>query len=257
MSIPSILCLHGAANGAWVWDTWRRHLAPLGWEVNVLDLRGHGRSLPVDYSTLTMDDYVADVDSVVRQIAAHDGMYPVLMGWSMGGLIAMMSAAITKEIPALALFAPSPPLEVAGRVTGDEVRKTPSGPFGPEVYGIFPDDLEKSRNALFDLSDEQASRVLASSSGALESGFARRQRKRGISVPADDIQCPSIVIFGEQDGSQPPEQCRKLATYLDATTIALPALGHWGILYDEEAVARTAVQLDGWLRKIPEPSQAE
>ena len=48
MAYPSLLLVHGAANGAWVWDAWRAALKALGWEVNVLDLRGHGRSLPVD-----------------------------------------------------------------------------------------------------------------------------------------------------------------------------------------------------------------
>src|SRR3990172_69799 len=70
MAAPSILLVHGAANGAWVWDAWRRHLGRLGWVVNVLDLRGHGRSLPIDLAQVTMEDYVADLSSVTRHIAA-------------------------------------------------------------------------------------------------------------------------------------------------------------------------------------------
>src|SRR5688500_16319178 len=68
MPAPSLLLIHGAANGAWVWDAWRRHLRELGWATNVLDLRGHGRSLPVDFSAVTMEDYLADVESVTAQI---------------------------------------------------------------------------------------------------------------------------------------------------------------------------------------------
>ncbi len=256
MSFPSLLCLHGGANGAWVWDTWRRFLTPLGWEVNVLDLRGHGRSLPVDFAILTMEDYVADVDSVVRQIAAQQDRHPVLIGWGMGGLIAMMHATTHAESPALVLFAPSPPVEVAGRASGDEVRQTPSGPYGPELYGIFPEDFEKSRTALFDLTEEQAGLVLASSSGALESGFARRQRKRGIAVPAGSISCPSIIIYGDQDIAVVPSLSRGVADHLGAAAVAVPGLGHWGILYNEEVVAETALRLDDWLRKSLLPDQS-
>src|SRR3990170_2727197 len=120
MAYPSLLLIHGAATGAWVWDAWRRHLPPLGWQVNVLDLRGHGRSLPTDLSSVTLEDYVADVESVTRQIAAAQGGHPVIGGWGMGGLIAMIYAAGHQETPALLLFSPAPLLEVAGRASLDD-----------------------------------------------------------------------------------------------------------------------------------------
>ncbi|MGE3985223.1 MAG: alpha/beta hydrolase, partial [Dehalococcoidia bacterium] len=90
MPIPPVLFIHGAANGAWVWDAWRRQLSALGHQPIVIDLRGHGRSLPVDFSEITMDDYVHDVESVTTQVEARLGSHPVIAGWSMGGLIAML-----------------------------------------------------------------------------------------------------------------------------------------------------------------------
>ena len=63
MPYPSLLFVHGAASGAWVWATWRRHLRPFGWMTNVLDLRGHGLSLPMDFTTVTMEDYVAQTQA--------------------------------------------------------------------------------------------------------------------------------------------------------------------------------------------------
>src|SRR5678815_3278104 len=92
MAYPSLLLVHGAANGAWVWDAWRAALKPLGWEVNVLDLRGHGRSMPTDMNEVTMELYLADLESVAGQIAAVQGKHPVVGGWSMGGLVSMMYA---------------------------------------------------------------------------------------------------------------------------------------------------------------------
>jgi pimeloyl-ACP methyl ester carboxylesterase len=245
---PSILLIHGGATGAWIWDAWRAHLAPLGWEVNVLDLRGHGRSLPVDMATVTMDDYIGDVVSVAAQIAAARGAQPILGGWGMGGLVSMLCAAAQPETPGLLLFAPTPPLEVAGRAEPDVVRLTPSTAFGPEVYGLFPEDIEASREALHDLTDDEARGVLEQVRGAKESGLARRQRLRGVSLPVGAVSCPSLVVFGESGRQVTPELNRRLAIYLAADAMPVPQTGHWGIVCHDAAVAGTAPRVDTWLR---------
>jgi pimeloyl-ACP methyl ester carboxylesterase len=246
---PPLLLIHGAANGAWVWEFWRRELKALGWDPNVLDLRGHGASLPVDFAEVTMEDYVGDVESVTAQMRARLGAEPVLGGWSMGGLVAMMYAARHPETPALVALAPSPPLQVQGRSDAEEVRKTPSAPFGPELYGVFADDPERTKDATSDLTDAERDAVLERSRGALESGFARRQRKRGIDIPAGAIRCPSLVLYGEEDRHFPPELNRRISLFLGADSIAVPDAGHWGLVYSERAVAAAAPKVDAWLRE--------
>jgi pimeloyl-ACP methyl ester carboxylesterase len=250
VTYPSILLIHGGMTAAWIWNLWREQLGELGWQVNVLDLRGHGRSLPVDFSTITMEDYEADVASVTSQIAAAQGRYPIVGGWAMGGLVAMMHAALQPEVSGLLLFAPSPPLEVAGRADPDVVRATPSGPFGPEVYGLHVDDLEASREALPDLTDDEATQLLDRVRGAEESGMARRQRRRGISVAPGAIRAPSLVVFGEQDVHFPAEVQRSLAIYLAGDAIPVPGVGHWGIVCHEEAVKLAAPKIDDWLKRM-------
>ncbi|HEU0075971.1 MAG TPA: alpha/beta hydrolase [Dehalococcoidia bacterium] len=248
MAYPSILLIHGGITAAWIWDLWREQLREQGWEVNVLDLRGHGHSLPVDLATITMEDYVADVASVAAQIAAVQGRQPIVGGWAMGGLVAMMHAATQPDIPGLLLFAPSPPLEVAGRGEADVVRATPSGPFGPELYGLHPDDAEASREALHDLTEEEARGVLERVRDAQESGMARRQRRRGVSLAPGAIRAPSLILFGEQDAHFTPEYHRSLAIYLAGDAIAVPQTGHWGIVCHGESVSLTAPRVDDWLR---------
>jgi pimeloyl-ACP methyl ester carboxylesterase len=250
VAYPSILLIHGGITAAWIWDLWRERLNGLGWEVNVLDLRGHGRSLPVDFSTITMEDYVADVASVTAQIAAARGAYPIVGGWAMGGLVAMMHAASQPDPPCLLLFAPSPPVEVAGRADPDVVRATPSGPFGPEVYGLHVDDPEASRQTLFDLTEGEALGLLQRVRGAEESGMARRQRRRGISIAPGAVRSPTLVVYGEQDAHFAPEVQRSLAIYLAADVISVPEAGHWGIVCHEEAVNLAAPRVDAWLRRV-------
>ncbi len=250
MPFPPLLFIHGAANGAWVWDVWRKHLTPLGWDCNVLDLRGHGLSMPVDFSEVTMEDYVSDVESVTRHMFQRLGQHPVVFGWSMGGLVALMYAVGHPETPALVLLSPSPPLQVTGRGAADEVRKIPTAAFGPEAYGVYPDDAERSRDALFDLTENEARVVLEKSRGAQESGFARRQRKRGVSISQGAIICPTLVVFGDQDRSFPPDMNRRLALFLAADTLGVETAGHWGIVYSDRIVAETAERVDSWLRDV-------
>jgi len=248
MALPPLLFIHGAANGAWVWEFWRREMQALGWDANVLDLRGHGKSLPVDFSAVTMEDYVDDVESVTPQMVARLGQHPVMIGWSMGGLVATMYAAKHDDTPALVLMASSPPEQVQGRGSAEDVRKTPSAPFGPELYGVYPDDAQASKAALLDLSAREAAAVRENCRGALESGFARRQRKRGVNVPAGAVRCPSLVVYGENDPLFPPDANRRLALFLAAGLLAVPGAGHWALVYSERAVKETDLKLDAWLR---------
>jgi pimeloyl-ACP methyl ester carboxylesterase len=253
MAYPSLLFIHGAANAAWVWDAWRKHLRPFGWDANVLDLRGHGRSLPVDFNTVTMQSYVEDVESVTQQISAAQSRHPVVIGWSMGGLIAMLYAMNHPEVPALVLLSPSPPQEVAPALDPEERRRTPAGPYGPELYGLDPADPAAAFAALPDLTEAEAALVLQNSAGAQESGVARRERLRGISVPSDAIACPKLIVYGEDDRHFAADQNRRLAEYLGAEALPVPETGHWGVIYHEVAVAETAMRVSSWLRRVLKP----
>src|SRR5919197_859849 len=86
---PPVILVHGAANSAQVWTFWQRELAAHGWPSYAIDLRGHGRSDPMILSHTSMHDYAADVRSLALQLQRT----PIVMGWSMGGLVAAVGAA--------------------------------------------------------------------------------------------------------------------------------------------------------------------
>ena len=247
---PSLLLIHGAASGAWVWDAWRRHLRELGWQVNVLDLRGHGRSLPTDLSTVTLEDYVADIASVTVQIERAQGIHPVVGGWSMGGLLAQMYAAQHPETPALLLFDSIAPVEVTGRAPIEVQRQFAGEVLTPMHFGIFPEDPARSREALFDLSDDELSSYLANVAAAQESGIAFRQTLRGISLPAEAIKCPTLVIYaGTGEPTDDPNESEALAAYLGAEIVPMPGIGHWGVVYHDDAVRAAAPAVNAWLQR--------
>src|SRR5438445_9637760 len=121
--LPLIL-VHGAANSARVWTFWQDELAHHGWSSHALDLRGHGHGASVDVGTLRMGDYADDVVAVARTLR-HP---PILLGWSMGGLVAMMAAAAC-DARAFVGLAPSTPARVR-----DASVALRSGAFGAEAY---------------------------------------------------------------------------------------------------------------------------
>jgi pimeloyl-ACP methyl ester carboxylesterase len=248
---PSLLFVHGAASGAWVWDAWRRHLRDLGWQVNVLDLRGHGRSLPADLATVTLEDYVADIASVTVQIERAQGIHPVVGGWSLGGLLAQMYAREHPETPALLLFDAIAPVEVVGRASAEEQRRFAGTLLTPETFGIYPDDPERSREVLFDLTGEELTSYLANAAGAEESGIAFRQTLRGgVSIPAGSIASPALVVYaGTGEATTDPNESEALAAHLGAETVPMPGIGHWGVVYHDDAVRRAAPAVDAWLRR--------
>ena len=86
---PPVVLVHGAANSAAVWTLWQQGLTDAGWASHAIDLRGHGANPPLDLSHTTMADYADDV----RRFAAGLGAQPVVIGWSMGGLVAIMVAS--------------------------------------------------------------------------------------------------------------------------------------------------------------------
>src|SRR3989442_15845499 len=85
---PPLILVHGASNSARVWTFWQDELTRRGWSSHALDLRGHGTSAPVDLGTTRMADYADDLVTLARTLRRP----PVLLGWSMGGLVAMMAA---------------------------------------------------------------------------------------------------------------------------------------------------------------------
>lgn len=129
-----VVLIHGAANSARVWSLWQQMLVRRGWPAHALDLRGHGQGADANLATTTMADYAADVHTLIHELARP----PILIGWSMGGLVALMVAAAENVVGCVGL-APSLP---ANQVDSSVVLR--QGIFGPEEYDIVSRDPERA-----------------------------------------------------------------------------------------------------------------
>jgi pimeloyl-ACP methyl ester carboxylesterase len=227
---PPVVLVHGAANSAGVWRFWQAALAERGWPSYAVDLRGHGRSTPCDLSRASMRDYAGDVASVVEQLATT----PVVVGWSMGGLIAMMVAARREAVACVGL-APSTPARAV-----DPSVELRSGEFGPEEYGITSDD-PADQPAMPDLDYQERETALASL--GRESRLARDERKAGVVIEA--LPCPLLIVTGSADAQWPRSQYDGL--WLQADFVEVEGASHWGLVLSRRALAQAAPAVVAWL----------
>ncbi len=226
---PPIVLVHGAANSALVWTCWQAALAERGWASYAIDLRGHGQSAPCDLSGVSMRDYAEDVRSLLAQL-----QHPVVMGWSMGGLVAMMAAAAGESRACIAL-APSAPARA--RDASVELR---TGVFGPEEYGITSRD-PADQPAMPDLDRDE--REIAIASLAQESRLARDERAAGIVI--ESLPCPLLIVTGSNDPLWPRSRYNGL--WLDATYLDIPGASHWGLVLSRRALSSAAPAVVAWL----------
>ena len=155
----SLLLVHGAGSGPWVFDGWPAAFPP-GLRLETVDLHEG-----LDPAHATMAQYADAVARAAERLARP----VVVVAWSMGGLAAMMAADCADG---LVLLEASAPAEVQG--VHRDVRPAP-GVFDPEAeYGAFPDGVRARP----------------------ESSLARAERKRGISVP--ELRCPTLVVYGDE-----------------------------------------------------------
>jgi pimeloyl-ACP methyl ester carboxylesterase len=227
---PPLILIHGSANSAAVWKFWQQALAEQGWPSYAIDLRGHGQSGLRELSHTSMQDYAADVTVLVTQCRQA----PVLIGWSMGGLVALMVAA-TGVAGACVGLAPSTPARQLN--TSVELR---TGEFGGEEYGITSRDPDE-QPAMPDLDREE--RMIALASIGRESRLARDERQRGIIIEA--LPCPLLIVTGTRDRAWPRERYNNL--WLTADYLSVEGASHWGLVLQRRALSSMIPEVLRWI----------
>jgi pimeloyl-ACP methyl ester carboxylesterase len=229
---PPVVLVHGAANSAGVWIYWQSALSELGWTSHAIDLRGHGAGSPADLSATRMTDYADDVRALVRRLPQPT----VLVGWSMGGLVAMMAAAGGRVSACVGL---APSLPASARNASVPLR---AGTFGPEEYGIMSRDAD-TQPMMPDL-DHDERRVALATLG-LESRLARDERAAGVVI--ERLPCPLLVVTGGDDRQWP--RSRYAAMSLPSDWMDAPGASHWGLVLSRRALAGLVPRVASWIEE--------
>ncbi|MDE2261153.1 MAG: alpha/beta fold hydrolase [Gammaproteobacteria bacterium] len=229
---PALVLLHGWGLNLRVWDGLTAALSDR-FRIIAVDLPGHGRSawLPERSS---LDGQAAQVRETVAALAAEYS----LLGWSLGGQIALQLAAAQRDcgtahphaaaaVHRLVLIAATPrlaggpdwphgapPERLAAQAAGlrTDYRRTVSDFLELQVRGSAggAEALEQLRAALFAHGrSESASPHLAALARDLE-----LLRDTDLRPLLADVTLPALVIAGQYDRVTPPAASRTLAERL-------------------------------------------
>jgi pimeloyl-ACP methyl ester carboxylesterase len=227
--MPAIVMVHGAFCGAWTFDRFRVPFEAAGYEVIAPDLRGHAPDERASAVVgVSMADYAADIAAICAALPEP----PVLLGHSMGGLVAQL-AARRAPVEAVVLLAPSAPWGVAGSSLEEAVTA-----FGVQVMGSFSSgalEPDRSLMRLYSLDRmPEAEREAAIARLGRESGLAVRETLNWwldpfmtTSVGAGPLGVPALVITGQRDVVHAPATARAIATRIGATFQIVPGMSHW------------------------------
>jgi pimeloyl-ACP methyl ester carboxylesterase len=226
--------IHGAFCAGWAFDGWRAAFETQGYRVLTPTLRHHdcGMSPPAALGTTSMRDYAADLE---RDIDAL-GEAPVVVGHSLGGLLAQMLAA-RRPVRALVLLSPSAPWGM-GPSTPFEFMSAQALYLAGNFWStaLKPHHWIAAANALDMLPEHERDFVFARF--VPESGLATFETmqwmfdmKRATQVDARAVTCPILCFAGTRDRVNPPATVRRLARRYGgrARYEELPNHSHWMI----------------------------
>lgn len=220
----AVLFLHGAGGGGWEWNIWKRVFAAEGFVASAPDLQPLASGLA--------PTRLADYSSQVREAALAMPAPRVLVGASLGGLLALMNADLAD---ALVLVNPLPPSPWHSQLPMRE-------PFPDVIPWRSQATLAGTRRSLPDA--DAATCLFAFRRWRDESGAVLEQARAGVAVapPA----CPCLLLASGQDEDVPQAVSLTLARDMAADVIRLPQASHVGPLLGRDAAA-AAMQAVVWL----------
>ncbi len=241
--------IHGAFCGGWAFERFRRPFEAEGHVVHAPDLPGHEtseRRRPV--AGLSISTYVqAALDAIAEQPSL-----PIVIGHSLGGLVAQLAAART-PVAGLILLSPSAPWGVAVSSAEEaasamslyalgpfwSLAVDPSAPIAQHyMLGRLPPD---ERRAIFARMTAESGRALFETLNWWLDPFASTLVPAGARVPV-------LGATGAKDAIHPAATVRTTVERLGGRLTVFPEASHW--LHGEpgfEAVAQLCLE---WIASL-------
>ena len=250
-SRPPLVMVHGAFCGGWCFDGFRVAFEAEGWAVSAPDLPGHAAN---GGPSAVAGRSVADYAKALAEVIGAQPAPPVLIGHSLGGLVAQLAAA-RRTVAGLILLAPSP---AWGQPVTSPVELAASGALLASLGAYWLDsvapDWSTVRAMTFDrLPDDLArtlyARMIPESGRALFEVLNWWMDPTLASfVPPIAHQQPSLVISGGADRIHPPATVAVTGLRLCADSRSVEALSHW--MLDEPESPQLAQICLEWLERL-------
>ncbi len=221
--------VHGAFCGGWAFERFRVPFESAGHAVVALDLPGHGADAA--RGTVTGTSMSAYARSVREAIDAQPAP-PVLIGHSLGGLVAQMAASRSR-VAGLILLAPSSPWGVPGSTAEEAISAVALYALGPYWALAVDPDYPSARRYLFDRLAKDERRAMFKRLTP-ESGRALWETLNWwldpfatTLVPAGGVAAPILAIAGGKDGIHPAATVRAIAQRIGGETQVFKDMSHW------------------------------
>ncbi len=249
---PPVVMIHGGFAGPWAWDAFAARFRKAGYAVETPALRFHdGAKPPPALATTSLADYVADLEGSIAAMKTP----PVLVGHSMGGLLAQMLAA-RQRIAGAVLLAPSAPWGVPP-TTLFEIGAAQSLMLRVGFWSaiLAPDFDIAAAHSLDRFPQAQREKIFRRF--VPESGRATFEvlhwgldMGRASEVDARKVQSPLLFLTGGADRISPPATVKRTAAlYKDrAHYEVIPGMSHW--LIGEPGWEQVCERSLAWLASI-------
>ena len=252
---PDVVLLHGWALHGGMWGPWVDELSRRA-RLHFIDLPGHGASRWPE-GAVTLRD-------LARAVSPHVPNGAAVLGWSLGGMVAMeLARSRPGDLAALVLIATTPCFLVredwpagmnpgvldgfAAGLAGD-YRRTLSNFLALQTWGDEnAAQALRSLRANLDAHGEPDPQALVAGLGILRTADLRDALAA--------ITVPTLVIAGERDRITPVAAGRELASRLpSARFVEVPKAGHAPFLSHPETVRREVESFLAFLTPPPAPA---
>ncbi|MDR9803202.1 alpha/beta hydrolase [Rhizobium hidalgonense] len=248
---PPLLFVHGAFTGSWMWSKYIPHFISAGWTAYCLNLRGHYKSRSVDLTKVEFADYLGDIRQAIAAIVEERAVPPVVVGFSMGGILSQKLAESVK-IAGLVLIDSSICRQVHDEVPYDGLASIIPGLVVPAPAR---DEQSSADEALEDIEFQR--KYLSMESAKAFAAFSFHFGAEGVSIEGGKIMCPSLVISAVNDEAD-DRRGRATARHIGGEYLGLEGTTHTGLLVGQrycEAVSRMMIWLERFEEGTNQPSK--
>jgi non-heme chloroperoxidase len=237
-----MLFVHGYFVDGSVFAGMMAFFAERGHECVAVNLRGRAGSRPgCDVGRTSIAHFADDAAEVARALGS-----PVVVGHSMGGLVAQVLAA-RGLVRAAALFAPAPPRGIPLTTIRLAIAQLPYLPSILRSRPITPDHRQLTAIAFNRVPKADLPALLATV--VPDSGHAGREMSlTGVEIDVTCVKAPMIVIGGDDDLFIALPRVRRVAERYGALFRVAPGRGHMLII--EPGWEELAGWVEDWMTTI-------